>query len=451
VLIVVSFLIWFQIPGGFIAFVFFVAMGFSWTVLQNTRKLFKIGQNIIDIKTGRIQSLLDGIDLKHDEEQDEAVELEKGTVEQAEELEKGNEEQAEAQETKNADRDRGESWKADEKVTVNRLLPPDAKSMREWNKIGAIPSEAVYMVAEYVRINEATETFCWVMFGLELFAFYFYPLITLVLINWNLAVLFVVCATISAIRHYMNIAVVIEEYGNMDLVGGDTIEKKWESKSRLNTIVDGITQGKSRNVWLSILGGCGFVFMAIFLTAVGSSTEATDTATLTYLPNFSYPGLKDDMRYPTCTLSNIQGGFGANSTLLDFAFMSSIAYLVDDNTQETLDGWFGPSGTEAVFDKEYVENFREENDPDDLPVFFKLFRFPQLRLGMIVIRGTSNNWDMVRLGMFWVSVDVHPVSPTVLSQLADSQLWSAAALMQGLRAILPAGEIWTPIMDRKCI
>jgi hypothetical protein len=44
-----------------------------------------------------------------------------------------------------------------------------------------------------------------------------------------------------------------------------------------------------------------------------------------------------------------------------------------------------------------------------------------------MIRGTQNNWDM----------------------LADSQLWSAAALMQVVRLILPVGELWTPILDRK--
>jgi hypothetical protein len=40
----------------------------------------------------------------------------------------------------------------------------------------------------------------------------------------------------------------------------------------------------------------------------------------------------------------------------------------------------------------------------------KLCGFKDLGLGVISIRGTSNNWDM----------------------LADSQLWSAAALMQGI-------------------
>jgi hypothetical protein len=91
----------------------------------------------------------------------------------------------------------------------------------------------------------------------------------------------------------------------------------------------------------------------------------------------------------------MNGGFAQNSTLLDFAYMTSIAYFVDENTQPALDSWFGPSGTEAIFDKEYVDSFREKNDPNNLPVFFKMFRFPQLKLGMIVIRGTSNNWDMV--------------------------------------------------------
>jgi lipase ATG15 len=42
----------------------------------------------------------------------------------------------------------------------------------------------------------------------------------------------------------------------------------------------------------------------------------------------------------------------------------------------------------------------------------------------ILIRGTTNNWDM----------------------LTDAQLWAPAALMQVLRMMLPFGHIWTPIM-----
>jgi lipase ATG15 len=42
------------------------------------------------------------------------------------------------------------------------------------------------------------------------------------------------------------------------------------------------------------------------------------------------------------------------------------------------------------------------------------------------VRGTTNAWDA----------------------LTDAQLWSGAILMQILRFFLPAGEVWTPIIDR---
>jgi lipase ATG15 len=90
-----------------------------------------------------------------------------------------------------------------------------------------------------------------------------------------------------------------------------------------------------------------------------------------------------------------------------------------------LDTWFGKGV--AKDESAYVEKWRTEYDTEKYAVYFKLFSFPEIGLGIISIRGTSNNWDM----------------------LADSQLWSAAALMQGVRFILPGGEIWTPILDRK--
>jgi hypothetical protein len=42
------------------------------------------------------------------------------------------------------------------------------------------------------------------------------------------------------------------------------------------------------------------------------------------------------------------------------------------------------------------------------------------------VRGTTNSWDA----------------------LTDAQLWSGAILMQLLRFFLPAGEMWTPVIDR---
>jgi lipase ATG15 len=131
------------------------------------------------------------------------------------------------------------------------------------------------------------------------------------------------------------------------------------------------------------------------------------------------------MRYATCQLSNVRGGFGANATMADYTFMAGTAYLPVNLTQDALDGWFGEGV--AVDDQATVDAFREEFDTFNQAVVFKLFTFPSIRLAIICIRGTTTNWDM----------------------LADTQLWSAAALMQGIRAILPMGEIWTPILDRK--
>jgi lipase ATG15 len=365
VLIVVSFLVWFRIPGAFLAFVIVMCFIVAWSSLKQARNLYKVGKDLV---AARMES--------KEEANKEAEDEEEEAAEQGE-------------------------------------------------KAGAAPSEAVYVVSEYKRVTEATDTFCAIMFGLELGFFFIFPLVVLLFINWNIGVLFLIVATVSGIRHYINAAVVIEETGNMDLVGGHTEEEKWERKSRLNEIVEAITVGKARKVWTSILGVGGFAVLAIFLGAVGQSTENTDTETLTYLQNFSYPSLLDDMRYPTCTLSGMTGGFGANTTLADYAFLASIAYRPENLTQPALDAWFGD--IEVIDEQDIVDDFRERKDPDDSAVFFKLVSFPKLSLAVIMIRGTSTQWDM----------------------LADMQLWSAAALMQGLRAILPVGEIWTPIFDRE--
>jgi hypothetical protein len=163
----------------------------------------------------------------------------------------------------------------------------------------------------------------------------------------------------------------------------------------------------------------------MFLGAVGSSTASTSSATLNYMPNFYYPPQSDDMRYATCQLSNIRGGFGSNATMADYVFMAGTAYLPVNLTQPALDGWFGEGV--AVDEQGVVDAFRAEYDSSNQAVSFKLFSFPSVGLAIISIRGTTTNWDM----------------------LADTQLWSAAALMQGIRAILPLGGLWTPIFGRK--
>jgi lipase ATG15 len=113
-----------------------------------------------------------------------------------------------------------------------------------------------------------------------------------------------------------------------------------------------------------------------------------------------------------------------HSVLADYAFLAGLAYRSPNNTQEDLDGWFGPG---IAFDdigtvEEYRSNFNVTS-----AVSFKLVTFPNSgNFAYVLIRGTTNNWDM----------------------LTDAQLWSAAALLQVHRELLPIGVAWTPILDQ---
>jgi hypothetical protein len=139
---------------------------------------------------------------------------------------------------------------APERVVITKSL-----SERVWEKAGKEPSEGAFLVVEYKRVTEAQARICWIMMAFEVAIFFVWPTASLLIVSWNVGALFVPVAFIWGVRHYINAAVIIEETGNMDLVDGDTEEKKWQAKSRLNTIVETITVNRSRKLWLSILGG----------------------------------------------------------------------------------------------------------------------------------------------------------------------------------------------------
>jgi lipase ATG15 len=113
--------------------------------------------------------------------------------------------------------------------------------------------------------------------------------------------------------------------------------------------------------------------------------------------------------------------------MADFTYLAGLAYRGVNVTQRELDGWFGINVTTAQ--NEAVEEYRQTHEVSS-QVSFKLVTHPKQfgnktgDFAYILIRGTTNNWDM----------------------LTDAQLWSPAALMQVLRMILPFGTIWTPIM-----
>lgn len=209
VLIFVSILAWFQIGGIFVFLAFLVILCVALNSLRSTYALWKLSNDLVNVLTKKKE----GNDIPDPEEVTDA-----------------------------------------ETQEVAAAPLPNTISQRVWEKAGQEPSEGVYLVEEYKRVTEAQDRICWIMMALEIGIFFVWPVVTLFKVSWNFGALFVPVSIVWGVRHYINAAVVIEETGNMDLVGGKE-EKKWENKSRFNTIIETITASRSRQLWLSILGG----------------------------------------------------------------------------------------------------------------------------------------------------------------------------------------------------
>jgi hypothetical protein len=292
------------------------------------------------------------------------------------------------------------------------------------------PNGGVYLVSLEERVTEAKEHLCWIMLGLELAVFFVYPIITLfALRNWITGLLFIIITAFENVRHYINLICVIEETGNMNRIDGVDAKDRWVNQSRLSHLIVSITSDKSRIVWHSLMTFLGVIYLALFFGALGDTADPTFDQELTFLDDFYYPAQPMDIRYSTCSLGGTTTGnmFGENATLADFAFLSALPYLPDEIATKELVSWF--RGIEVVEDKDTVDEYRNRTDSTSSLVFFRLFRFKTTGKdkGVISIRGTQNNWDL----------------------LADNQLWIAAISVQVLRAILPVGEMWTPILDGK--
>lgn len=290
-------------------------------------------------------------------------------------------------------------------------------------------SEGVFQVWESNRVSRATERLCWIMFGLEWALLFVYPMITLFAVkNYQLAVLFVIIGAFSAVRYYLNAPVVLEEVGHMRFVLGENEREQWKNRSRLYDVITHVSRSRSRGAWNAVLSVFIFIFLALFLGAVGQGSDSSSTQQFTYLPNHGYIQ-QEDLRYPTCVLGKEIEGGPSTQAMADYAYLAGLAYRDTSITQGELDQWFG--NDTALDMPDFVTAFRERNAATDSAVSYKLIAFPNATAqgedyAIVSIRGTTNAWDM----------------------LADAQLWSAAACMQLLRAILPLGEAWTPILSQ---
>jgi hypothetical protein len=422
-LLLVSILVWMSIPGGFVAIVFLIAVIMAWGSLRSTLRLLTIYNDLYGIKEEIKSESIRALELLNSSRQvaDSIVEI----TEQAE----GHGEKIGQAEEKVEEAEGRDTLLAETSASLLGSKTSRAKNLsRRDSEYIDVPNEGIFLVVRYHRVTEATERFCWIITALEISVLFVYPAVTLFILgNWPVGLLFIFVTSISGIRYYINAICVIEEAGTMDIIGGANVHERWKNKARLSGIIGSITNDNSHSVWIASLTVFAFIWVGIFLTGVGDSNESQFDKGFTYLPNFSYPPKTTDMRYPTCTLNNAIKEFDENATMMDYAFLTILPYKPRELIQSDLDNWF--TDVEVVNDEETVSEFRTRTGSDQYAVVFNLFRFrtSEKETAVIAIRGTHTRYDL----------------------LADSQLWSAAILMQVLRGVLPIGGMWTPILNGK--
>ena len=314
------------------------------------------------------------------------------------------------------------------------------RDTRKRRQADSVSSETIYQISETHRVTRPSELLCWILFGLEVFFLMIFPLWMLLDVgNKPIAFLFAILTFFSACRHYFNVPVVLTELGSLDLLDGKFIrgreaeepteydkEEDWREKNRLSKIVARISQGARRDTWTSVITGLCLIFLFLFLSAFGAgSNNGAETDTSNLLHDFRYAPLENTFKFPTCSLTPDFALPGSNeSALADYTYLAGIAYTAPESMKLMLDDWFGEDVAQDNHD--FVSEYRETLDTDSA-VHYKLITFPNIdpEFAIVDIRGTNNGWDMI----------------------SDAQLWSAAWLAQAVRAVLPLGEIWNPILE----
>lgn len=308
-------------------------------------------------------------------------------------------------------------------------------------------SLGLFQVWRRFRVRQPKRILCFLVFGMEFVFLFLWPLTTLYLIgNYKTATVFLILGFANFVRSYFDPATVLEETNQMSYVdipdqpNENELDKKWSEdlkyskshwtkQSRLVKIVNAVNRSKLGPFWLNTL--TSFLFILVALLAIATATKGEknfSTSEHTYLKDFYYDQQKD-LPYPSCNIGKgeMLGLNGASSLhLSDYVFVAGLAYADTSVTQPQLDKWFGEGS--ATDQHEYVEKYRAEVK-DGSAVTYKFISFDRKGekndMGLISIRGTTTAWDA----------------------LTDIQLWSAAAVFQLLRELLPGGQVFSPILN----
>lgn len=138
------------------------------------------------------------------------------------------------------------------------------------------------------------------------------------------------------------------------------------------------------------------------------------------------------MKYPSCSIGeNFYPPSKAETSLVDFAFLSKMAYRSYDNAKKDTGKWFG-SQAEIEYFTNTSTIIKEFEDSYTVPsnVVYMLFGFPNeedpaKNVAVLSIKGTDNGWDI----------------------LADAQIWTGAAISRLVRSLIPLGSLFTPLLE----
>ena len=287
-------------------------------------------------------------------------------------------------------------------------------------------SDAVYHVNETFRLTQPSPLFSWFMFSLEIALLFIWPLIALYRMgNIVIAISFTFMAIFACLRRFWNPATALQEVGTIKLACRKDDGKEWRRQARISSILDGVTVNRSRAHWMIMFSFVlVFFFVLCFLTIASDDHEDPKDYAFekeAYLPDFEYVP-DDELSYPTCTIGNNFLPGVAESQLVDYAFLAYMGYKDESVIQDQLDTWFGEDVATVMDD--FVQLYRNATKTESRAVNYKLIQIED-GPSIVSIRGTFAIWDL----------------------FADAQLWMTAILMQILRAILPFGFMWTPIID----
>ena len=346
-------------------------------------------------------------------------------------------------------------------------LPRAFVSLRLWKlyqKITTQPTHdnhenhmAIYQVWQTKRVTEPVVPFAWFVLLLQIVFFYVWPLSHLIRVgNPPGAIFFAILGLFHGSFYYLDASVHLRGAGNFSDVGnksgarvrhggilGVESKKEWRKKSRLSQIVQ-MGHDKSKRFWTGVFIGlvAFFVLTVLAAFATTSNSSNSDVAGGFKNPNDQFVLVEGfeyephpNLPYPTCTLNmglDISYGEASDNslvqateaTLTDYAFMANIAYVRSGGAQYLLNQWLGVGV--AKENVQTVADFKAARGLTNSVVSYKMITFANApEFAIVSIRGTNNLFDL----------------------MADAQLWLGASLFQLLRAILPMGGLWTPILN----